>query len=153
MERNALLTMIRQTFDDQELRDLCFELGIDYENLPGEGKASKARELVSYCERHGRLDELEATAGQLAVDLAQGTAPRGQSPARPPAQFDMRGATIGKQINVEGDYYDQSTTIVGGDDSAKLAAIHQDLKRGVADLKSGQRAIYRRLRDCLKTPW
>ena len=141
MERNALLAMIRQTFNDQELRDLCFELGIDYENLPDEGKASKARELVAYCERHGRIAELEATARQLAVDLAQGTAPRGRSPARPPAQFDMRGATIGKQINVDGDYYDQSTTIMGGEDSAKLDRVLE----GIDDLKRGQAAIYHRL--------
>jgi len=50
---------IRETldtfFDDGELRTLCFDLGIDYDNLPGDGKADKARELVSYCERRGEV--------------------------------------------------------------------------------------------------
>ncbi len=44
-------------FAARELRDLCFELGVDYDRLPGEGKE---RELVSYMQRHGRLTELAA---------------------------------------------------------------------------------------------
>ena len=52
---------LSDSFDLEELRTLCFTLGIDYHNLPGEGKAAKARELVAYCERKGRtLDLLEA---------------------------------------------------------------------------------------------
>lgn len=52
---------LSDSFDLEELRTLCFTLGIDYQNLPGEGKAAKARELVAYCERKGRiLDLLEA---------------------------------------------------------------------------------------------
>lgn len=51
-------TFIVQHYNDSELRDLCFELGIDYENLPGGGKADKARELVAHCNRRGRLAEL-----------------------------------------------------------------------------------------------
>jgi hypothetical protein len=49
-------------FSDAELRDLCFDLGIEYESLGGEGKAGKVRELISYCERHGRLPDLLAYA-------------------------------------------------------------------------------------------
>jgi outer membrane protein assembly factor BamB len=45
-------------FDDNELRDLCFELGMDYASLPGEGKAAKARELVTYYERRGQVQKL-----------------------------------------------------------------------------------------------
>jgi hypothetical protein len=47
-------------FNDSELRDLCVDLGIDYDSLGGEGKAGKVRELISYCERHGRLPDLLA---------------------------------------------------------------------------------------------
>jgi hypothetical protein len=54
----VLRDILETYFNDSELRDLCFELHIDYENLPGAGKASKARELVSYCERHGRTRDL-----------------------------------------------------------------------------------------------
>ena len=47
-----------QHFDVEELRTLCHELGVDYDNLRGEGKTAKARELVRFMERHGRLSEL-----------------------------------------------------------------------------------------------
>jgi hypothetical protein len=49
-------------FNDSELRDLCADLGIDYESLGGEGKTGKVRELISYCERHDRLPDLLAYA-------------------------------------------------------------------------------------------
>jgi hypothetical protein len=47
-------------FNQNELRDLAFQLGIDYDGLPGDGKADKARELVQYLERRGRSPELVA---------------------------------------------------------------------------------------------
>jgi hypothetical protein len=34
-------------FDLEEFRTLCFDLGIDFDNLRGEGKEAKARELVA----------------------------------------------------------------------------------------------------------
>jgi len=47
-------------FNQSELRDLAFQVGIDYDNLPGDNKADKARELVQYLERRGRSPELVA---------------------------------------------------------------------------------------------
>ena len=56
------LVRLRETlaeyFDAGELRTLCFDLGVDYDDLPGEGKANKARELIAYLERRDRLSEL-----------------------------------------------------------------------------------------------
>ena len=45
-------------YNEGELRDLVFTLRIPYENLPGESKNDKARELVRYVERHGLTAEL-----------------------------------------------------------------------------------------------
>lgn len=45
-------------FDDGELRDLCFDLDIRYDDLAGAGKKDKARELVAFCERHDRTADL-----------------------------------------------------------------------------------------------
>ena len=45
-------------YSDSELRDLCLELNLDYEDLPGEGQAAKARELVLFCKRRGLLAAL-----------------------------------------------------------------------------------------------
>jgi hypothetical protein len=56
----TLYGALDSSFSPDELRDLCFEMGIDYDALPGEGKSARARELVAYCQRHGRLPELVA---------------------------------------------------------------------------------------------
>ena len=52
LERREYLSRLRQIlsyrFDVGELQTLCFELGVDYDDLPGSGKADKARELVEY---------------------------------------------------------------------------------------------------------
>jgi hypothetical protein len=52
-----------------ELRTLCADLGVDYESLPPGGKADKARELVAYCERHGRVAELIALVRKVRPDV------------------------------------------------------------------------------------
>lgn len=60
-----LRRVLTTRFDEGEIRTLCFELGIDYHDLPGEGKANKARELVAYLERHGRIAELVRAGERL----------------------------------------------------------------------------------------
>ena len=65
MDLPSLRDIIVLYFNDSELRDLCFNLSIDYENLGGDAKPGKARELVAYCQRHNRLAELEATCRRL----------------------------------------------------------------------------------------
>jgi hypothetical protein len=40
-------------------------LNVDYENLEGQGKRNKARELVMMMDRHGRLPDLTTLAAQL----------------------------------------------------------------------------------------
>jgi hypothetical protein len=45
-------------FDDDELATLCFQMGIDYRHLRGEGKVAKARELILFMHRRGRIGEL-----------------------------------------------------------------------------------------------
>ena len=55
-----LRRILSSLFDEEELRDLCFDLDVDYDSLRGEGKAAQARELVALAERRGHLAELEA---------------------------------------------------------------------------------------------
>jgi hypothetical protein len=45
-------------FDEGELKDLCFRLGVDYENLAGACKKDKVRELVKHCDRMGTMADL-----------------------------------------------------------------------------------------------
>ncbi len=67
------LTQVRQLLNEglnkSELSDLCFDLHIEYDNLPGESKSDKARELVSYCVRRSRMPDLIACGKQLHPDL------------------------------------------------------------------------------------
>jgi hypothetical protein len=59
------LALLRQTitdyFSDGELRNMCFDLGVEYENLPGDSKPDRVRELLVYLERRGRIRELVRT--------------------------------------------------------------------------------------------
>lgn len=54
----ALQFLISRHFNDEELRQLCFAMNVEYSELPGIGSDGKARELVLYCNRHNRLGEL-----------------------------------------------------------------------------------------------
>lgn len=56
----TLRDALDDAYSDAELRDLCFELEVDYEDLPGDGQSAKARELVMYCKRRGLLAGLVA---------------------------------------------------------------------------------------------
>jgi hypothetical protein len=60
-----LRQILTKHFNEQELRDLCFDLNIHYEDLYGESRSDKARELISYCVRHSRIHELEAMCRRL----------------------------------------------------------------------------------------
>lgn len=57
-------------FNEQEIRDLCFELSVDYEDLGGEGKSARARELTLLLERQGRLQDLEKMCRELRPAVA-----------------------------------------------------------------------------------
>lgn len=67
--RLQLRKFLTTCFNDSELRDLCFTLHIDYEQLGGQNKADKVRELIAYCERHSRADELAQTCFSLRPHL------------------------------------------------------------------------------------
>jgi nucleoside phosphorylase len=61
----ALRQLLTLHFNTGELQNLCFDLNIDYENLPGQGKGDKARELIAYAQRHGRLASVISQARRL----------------------------------------------------------------------------------------
>ena len=68
------LGQLRKTLEDRfnegELRTFCLDSGIvDYDSLPGTGKADKARELVAYCMRHDELTVLVTKGKQLRPDI------------------------------------------------------------------------------------
>ena len=65
----ALRQVLVSRFDEGELRTLCFDMGICYDDLPGQGRADRARELVAYLERRGRIPELGTVGQRLRPDV------------------------------------------------------------------------------------
>jgi hypothetical protein len=57
-------------FSEGELRALCFDLGVDYNNLPGQGRSDKVIELISFLERRRRIPELVNVLKQLRPDIS-----------------------------------------------------------------------------------
>ncbi|HEX7313017.1 MAG TPA: DUF4062 domain-containing protein [Pyrinomonadaceae bacterium] len=66
---NELRLVLSLQFDLEELRDLCFAVGVDFDNLRGEGKGAKARELVLYMQRRGGLGRLFAQVAESRPDI------------------------------------------------------------------------------------
>jgi hypothetical protein len=66
---SELLQALSDRFDEAELQTLCFQLNIDYDDLRGAGKASKARELVLYLDRHDRILTCIDVLRQLRPDI------------------------------------------------------------------------------------
>jgi hypothetical protein len=63
--RASLRKNLVEFFNDSELRDLCFDMNVDYESLNGQNKADKARELVAFCERRQVIADLVARCRKL----------------------------------------------------------------------------------------
>lgn len=60
-----LREMIERYFSFGELKSLCADLSVDDENLPGETKEDKIRELVEQMQRYNRLPDLVQRCHQL----------------------------------------------------------------------------------------
>ena len=60
---------LAQHFDREELRTLCFDLGIKHENFP-DPLDSMARELVAYCERSQQISQLVNRCRELRPDVS-----------------------------------------------------------------------------------
>ena len=76
-----LVKAIQTAFDMEELKTLCFQVGVDYDDLTGEGNRAKARELVEWCERHGKTEMLTLACFSERPNLFWGDAIADVSPA------------------------------------------------------------------------
>lgn len=54
----GLVKKIGERFSEEEIRTLCFQMGVEYDDLPGDSRTGKARELVKWCDYRNRADEL-----------------------------------------------------------------------------------------------
>lgn len=60
MQLAELRQVLSDYFSEEEIRTLCFDLSIDYDDLPATGKANKIRELIKYLERRDGIQDLES---------------------------------------------------------------------------------------------
>ena len=86
----SLRQILTERFNDDELRSLCFDLGVDYDNLGGEGKAGKARELVAYLERRGDIPKLVEAVRQARPGISWDELPSGAAVSLPGSQAAPR---------------------------------------------------------------
>ena len=80
-------------FNEEELKTLCFELEVEYDDLPASGRVNKARELVTYLNRRGRLPELQAAINSINRVIRR----YGEQQAQPPDTEALR-AQIGSYL-------------------------------------------------------
>lgn len=59
--RGEFHKLITACFDIEELKNICLKLDIDYDNLKGEAKAGKTRELIQFFIRKGNIAQLYVT--------------------------------------------------------------------------------------------
>jgi hypothetical protein len=59
-------------FDEADIQTLCFDLGIDYDNLPGGSKSVKIVELIEYLARLGKIPELIDHCSQYRPNVPWG---------------------------------------------------------------------------------
>ncbi|MCP4592337.1 MAG: hypothetical protein GY842_16515 [bacterium] len=65
-----LRRILSERFDLVELRNLCFDLDLDYDSLRGEGKTDKTGELLCYLERRNRIPDLVEIGKTARPDVA-----------------------------------------------------------------------------------
>jgi len=98
-----LRQVLTERYNLSELHTLCFDLGIDYEEIGGGGKTEKVVELVAFAQRHNRLDDIAAYVRHTRpfVQLKM-------TDTLPPLPAAGIGSGTSITIHVAGDY-------VGGD--------------------------------------
>lgn len=80
-----LFNFILDHFNLEELKTLCFELGVHYDDLPGDERRGKTRELILYLERSHKIDMLRTRLEVLYPDAYQAA----YDASAPEAQLDL----------------------------------------------------------------
>jgi WD40 repeat protein len=89
---------IDQYFSLDEIQSLCFDLGLEYENLPGDIRSTKARELVVALERRGRkaelLEKLQRVRPNIDWLAFQPAEPQAEPPFKGLRYYDEQDAPL-----------------------------------------------------------
>ncbi|MEM7333151.1 MAG: hypothetical protein AAF490_13760 [Chloroflexota bacterium] len=92
MNQIELARFLSQHFSWEELRILCADLGVDFEELAGRHLKIKSQEIVKFMYRHGRFDELVEYCHQEQPSLIQSSPIPKQNPppTAPPAPISSK---------------------------------------------------------------
>jgi hypothetical protein len=94
--------LVDRYFSLEEVRTLCFELGVDYDSLGGEGKSARIRELILALARADRLQELVTLAEWQRPNVEWPTVPENfelpVSLASPPASGGVQNIHQGNVV-------------------------------------------------------
>lgn len=69
MAKAQLRHLLNEYFSEGEIREVCFDLEIPYDELSGRGKREKVMELIGYLERRNRLADLLELGRQLRPNV------------------------------------------------------------------------------------
>ena len=65
VQRKQLFNLLCRQLDMEEFKNLCFLLGVDIDEVPGDRKSARARELILRFERRGKLDDIASTLADM----------------------------------------------------------------------------------------
>lgn len=109
--KSALCDILVSSINSEELSNLSFDVGVDYDALPGDTMESKARELILYMERSGRVDQILGWLNKnhpeidtkALIDDNTGAPPPPPPPSSPPAQQDHYAPrrSAGKYVDLD----------------------------------------------------
>jgi hypothetical protein len=69
INKKSLRQAMEQAFNQEELKYVCDDLGINFEDLAGTGKREKIFELIQYLERRNRLPDLYRVLNEQRPEL------------------------------------------------------------------------------------
>jgi len=116
-------------YSTSELKGMCFDIDIDWEDLGGQGKSGKARELVQFADRRGRLGEIVAyvqkTRPQVNLEGGSTTPASTQTqaaekPSEPSVTHNYYGPVNQGNSTTVGNISDSSGIAIGEDTSATV---------------------------------
>lgn len=107
-----LRKLLVNSFDLEELRVLCFDMGVEYEDLAGKTKTTKMQDLIQYLKRRGRLQQL--------IDAAAEERPNVNWPAIDTAEeepdakqlTEAAGSGTKPDLDVADSYRDEKTGLI-----------------------------------------
>lgn len=142
MDLAKLLELIDERFSLEDVRTLCFYTAVDYDNLGGDGKRDKARELIIFLNNRGQLPKLLEAMTQVRpqIDLSALTTAE-PIPEPPPKDLAQLRERYGRQLTNISRALQRGrlTPFVGGD--LDTAITGQPSRQNIADALANQEGI------------